>query len=99
MGICHAVSVRFSRDEGMNAIHTLNLAAGSHTKDSVISEISVKEPRIIVSKDSDFVYFYCHLYVSLISEVSDSSGCITLSWCRALIVWYMVVTFARKSPT
>jgi len=43
-------------EHGHDAIHTLNLSAGNHTKDSVISEISVSEQRVVVSKDSDFVY-------------------------------------------
>jgi len=43
-------------EHGHDAIHTLNLLAGNHTKDSVISEISVSEQRVVVSKDSDFVY-------------------------------------------
>ncbi|THJ18551.1 MAG: hypothetical protein CAF42_009665 [Nitrospira sp. CG24B] len=43
-------------ERGHDAIHTLNLSAGNHTKDSVISEISVSEQRVVVSKDSDFVY-------------------------------------------
>ncbi|MBS0183393.1 MAG: DUF5615 family PIN-like protein [Nitrospira sp.] len=43
-------------ERGHDAIHTLTLSAGNHTKDSVISEISVSEQRVVVSKDSDFVY-------------------------------------------
>lgn len=43
-------------EHGHDAIHTLNLSAGNLTKDSVISDISVKEQRVVVSKDSDFVY-------------------------------------------
>ena len=43
-------------ERGHDAIHTLNLSTGNHTKDSVISEISVREQRVVVSKDSDFVY-------------------------------------------
>ena len=41
---------------GHDATHTLNLSAGNHTKDSVISLISVTEQRVVVTKDSDFVY-------------------------------------------
>ncbi len=43
-------------EHGHDAIHTLNLLAGSHTRDSVISQISVREERVVISKDSDFVY-------------------------------------------
>jgi predicted nuclease of predicted toxin-antitoxin system len=43
-------------EHGHDATHTLNLSAGNHTKDSVISQISVAEQRVVVSKDSDFVY-------------------------------------------
>jgi predicted nuclease of predicted toxin-antitoxin system len=41
---------------GHDATHTLNLSAGNRTKDSVISQISVTEQRVVISKDSDFVY-------------------------------------------
>ncbi|MBX3331510.1 MAG: DUF5615 family PIN-like protein [Nitrospira sp.] len=43
-------------DRGHDATHTLNLSAGNHTKDSVINQISVMEQRVVISKDSDFVY-------------------------------------------
>lgn len=43
-------------EHGHDAIHTLNLSAGNHTNDPVISEISVREQRVVVSKDSDYVY-------------------------------------------
>ena len=44
---------------GHNAIHTRELPTGNATKDSLISEISISEQRVVVSKDSDF--FYSHV--------------------------------------
>jgi predicted nuclease of predicted toxin-antitoxin system len=41
---------------GHDVTHTLDLSAGNRTKDSAISHISVTEQRVVVSKDSDFVY-------------------------------------------
>lgn len=43
-------------EHGHDAKHTLDLTDGNRTKDSVISQISVEEERIVVTKDSDFVY-------------------------------------------
>ena len=39
---------------GHDAIHTLDLPLKNATRDSYISTISIKEQRIVISKDSDF---------------------------------------------
>lgn len=39
---------------GFDCIHTLDLEAGNNTPDKIISEISVAESRILITKDSDF---------------------------------------------
>ncbi len=44
---------------GHDATHTLDLPTGNKTKDSIINQISVREQRIVVSKDLDF--FYSHV--------------------------------------
>jgi predicted nuclease of predicted toxin-antitoxin system len=44
---------------GHDAAHTMDLIAGNATKDSAISQLSIDQQRIVVSKDSDF--FYSHL--------------------------------------
>lgn len=44
---------------GHDATHTLDLPTGNKTKDPVISQVSVLEERVVVSKDSDF--FYSHV--------------------------------------
>lgn len=44
---------------GHDATHTLDLPTGNTTKDPIINELSVREQRIVVSKDSDF--FYSHV--------------------------------------
>lgn len=36
---------------GHDATHTLDLPTGNKTKDSIINQISVREQRIVVSKD------------------------------------------------
>jgi predicted nuclease of predicted toxin-antitoxin system len=43
------------QDLGFDSIHTLDLQEGNRTKDWQISLCSVKEKRIVISKDSDFV--------------------------------------------
>ncbi len=44
---------------GHDATHTLDLPTGNKTKDPIINQISVREQRVVVSKDSDF--FYSHV--------------------------------------
>ena len=44
---------------GHDATHTLDLPTGNKTKDPIINQVSVREQRIVVSKDSDF--FYSHV--------------------------------------
>lgn len=45
---------RFLNEKGHDAIHTLDLSARNATDDSIINEISLKEERVVISKDSDF---------------------------------------------
>jgi predicted nuclease of predicted toxin-antitoxin system len=44
----------FLRENGFDAIHTLELPNGNKTKDNEIITISVKELFIVISKDADF---------------------------------------------
>jgi len=41
--------------KGYDSIHTLELPDANLTKDSQINELSVKQKRIVVSKDLDFI--------------------------------------------
>jgi len=41
--------------KGYDAIHTLDLPDANKTKDSQINDISIKERRIVISKDLDFI--------------------------------------------
>jgi predicted nuclease of predicted toxin-antitoxin system len=43
------------REKGFEAIHTLDLPLRNRTPDSLISEISVRDQYIVVTKDEDFV--------------------------------------------
>lgn len=43
-------------EKGYDYIHTLDLALGNHTPDKSINQISIKEKRIVITKDSDFFY-------------------------------------------
>jgi predicted nuclease of predicted toxin-antitoxin system len=43
------------RDAGHDALHTLDLPAGNRTTDEEINELSVRDQRVVVTKDADFV--------------------------------------------
>ena len=43
------------REQGHDAVHTLDLAEGNHTPDELINQLSVGEERVVVTKDGDFV--------------------------------------------
>ena len=42
-------------DCGHDAIHTLNLSRANRTTDREINELSIRESRVVVTKNSDFV--------------------------------------------
>ena len=45
---------RWLSTQGYDTIHTLDLPDKNKTSDNKISELSIKEQRIVISKDSDF---------------------------------------------
>jgi predicted nuclease of predicted toxin-antitoxin system len=42
-------------EAGHDAVHTLDLPRGNRTSDAELSDVALREQRIVVSKDSDFV--------------------------------------------
>lgn len=42
------------RDAGYDALHTLDLTAANRTADESINALSLRESRVVISKDSDF---------------------------------------------
>ncbi|GHT54158.1 hypothetical protein FACS189446_3190 [Bacteroidia bacterium] len=46
---------QFLRDRGFDAIHTNDLPEKERTSDDQIREISQKENRIVITKDTDFI--------------------------------------------
>ena len=38
-----------------DAVHTLDLPLGNYTPDNIINDLSLKEQRVVVTKDADFV--------------------------------------------
>lgn len=44
---------------GHDAIHTMQLPAQNQTTDQVINDLSVRDQRVVISKDTDF--YYSHL--------------------------------------
>ena len=53
-GLCAAL-----RQAGHGAIHTRDLPEQNATRDGAINEISIREHRVVISKDTDF--YYSHL--------------------------------------
>ncbi|MGB7249048.1 MAG: DUF5615 family PIN-like protein [Phormidesmis sp.] len=47
--------VLFLTRKGHDAVHTLDLPKGNATPDADINELSVKECRVVITKDDDFV--------------------------------------------
>ena len=45
-------------EAGYDSLHTLELPDRNFTKDSQINQISIKEKRIVISKDLDFIESY-----------------------------------------
>lgn len=43
------------REAGHDALHTLDLAHGNRTSDAEINELSVRDRRAVITKDTDFV--------------------------------------------
>lgn len=43
------------REAGHDAIHTLDLPKGNRTTDDEINEVSLREQRVVITKDADFV--------------------------------------------
>ena len=41
-------------EKGFDAVHTLELPKGNSTRDDELSNISIQEQRILISKDADF---------------------------------------------
>jgi len=41
-----------------DCIHTSNLKRGNQSRDSSINEVSIKEKRVVITKDTDFYYSY-----------------------------------------
>ena len=43
------------RDAGHDVFHTLDLPAGNRTSDAEINELSIRDSRVVITKDTDFV--------------------------------------------
>ena len=50
--------VRLLHQQGLNALHTLDLPQQNRTKDTVIITVAEEEQRIVITKDADFVESY-----------------------------------------
>ena len=46
------------RDQGHDAVHTLDLPEGNRTSDAAITALATHQQRVVVSKDADFVESY-----------------------------------------
>ncbi len=48
----------YVREQGDDAVHTLDMPNGNATSDEEICIISLREQRIVISKDEDFIQSY-----------------------------------------
>ena len=46
---------RWLQDKGHDAVHTRDLPTGNRTEDADVNELSLREARVVVTKDADFV--------------------------------------------
>ena len=46
---------RWLQDKGHDVLHTCDLPTGNRTDDSDVNELSLREARVVVTKDTDFV--------------------------------------------
>ena len=46
---------RFIQEQGYDCLHTQDLPGGNATSDTDINELSLREQRVVVTKDADFV--------------------------------------------
>jgi predicted nuclease of predicted toxin-antitoxin system len=46
---------KYLRAAGHDALHTLDLPQGNRTTDTAINALSVREHRVVITKDADFV--------------------------------------------
>jgi len=46
---------RFIQESGYDCLHTQDLPEGNSTSDAEINELSLREQRIVITKDADFV--------------------------------------------
>ena len=44
--------------EGHEAVHTRDLPEGNRTRDAAINELSLREQRVVITKDEDFVNLF-----------------------------------------
>ena len=46
---------RWLQEKGHDVLHTRDLPTGNRTEDSDVNELSLREARVVVTKDTDFV--------------------------------------------
>jgi predicted nuclease of predicted toxin-antitoxin system len=73
------------REAGHEAIHTLDLPLGNRTPDYIISELSIREEYVVITKDADFVNSF-HLHRRPHKLLLISTGNIRNSELEALFM-------------
>jgi predicted nuclease of predicted toxin-antitoxin system len=72
------------RDAGHDVLHTLDLPAGNRTTDAEINELSTRNSRMLITKDTDFVdsflLFHRPYKVLLISTGNITNSDRTPTW-------------------
>ena len=62
------------QDSGHDALHTLDLPNGNRTTDAEINHLSLKEQRIVITKDADFVNTLPYLKISATASFTDGKA-------------------------
>lgn len=78
------------RDQGHDAVHTLDLPEANRTADSAILDFSDREARVVVTKDADFVNSF-HLVHRPRKLLLISTGNISNSDLLALLLQNIVM--------
>jgi predicted nuclease of predicted toxin-antitoxin system len=76
------------RAAGHDAIHTTQLPEQNRTPDQILNELSLREQRVVVSKDSDF--YYSHVLYGKPWKLLVRTGNIRVRDLKALFQTHLV---------
>lgn len=94
------------QEAGHNAIHTLDLPNGNRSTDSEINAVSVRENRVVITKDADFVNSflltgqpYKLLVVSAGNITNADLEALLLPNLSAIVTAFQTYSYIELTPT